>query len=416
MPISPSDVGIGVFDGVLTYEECQELIAIHEAHRHAGYIHHLTITRFADLARTRESLPWALPFLRARFLCWERVEEYFNKRLELFPEFTALMAWHKGSFLQTHYDANRDYLQDRHYSAILYLNDPENCNDVTAKEGIGNDGFAINNCISYGHPSKRFLGGDLVFEFTNKKPISPSLIVIDESQSLRISPKSGRLVCFPSTAEYMHRVCEITKGTRYTLTLWFTLNEDAMETLESVQWQLSLLESMQQKQRCDLQSLPPCLEPSNRQQLLPNDQPWETPEQAKALINETMAHAKLAWQYDARCWYNSSCNHSSEAHKRQKQHQLRLLSSLSHTEVLQLVAFCWWKRRMPLGILLAKELASSDTNNGGPDSTFDSLVHEWRNYSQCRLQGIWTAYHQRWKHYGLITNVADNEIQFNYEK
>ena len=112
-------------DDVLSHDECGELVALHRGHAHAGYIHHLTITRFADLAGTAAAAAaHILPLARARDTCWQRVEEAFDAQLELYPEFTALMGWHKGAFLKKHYDANRDYLSDRHYSAILYLNGP----------------------------------------------------------------------------------------------------------------------------------------------------------------------------------------------------------------------------------------------------------------------------------------------------
>ena len=37
-------------------------------------------------------------------------------------------------------------------------------------------------------------------------------------------PKSNSLVVFPSTSEYLHGVKEVTKGTRYTVAIWYTQN------------------------------------------------------------------------------------------------------------------------------------------------------------------------------------------------
>ena len=37
-------------------------------------------------------------------------------------------------------------------------------------------------------------------------------------------PKANSFVMFPSTSEYLHGVREITKGTRYTVAIWYTQN------------------------------------------------------------------------------------------------------------------------------------------------------------------------------------------------
>ena len=73
------------------------------------------------------------------------------------------------------------------YSAVLYLN----------SKGVG------------------FKGGDFSF--------------VDESSDEVIEPRSGRCVLFPSGFENLHRVHDVTGGTRFALAAWFTLTESASE-------------------------------------------------------------------------------------------------------------------------------------------------------------------------------------------
>jgi len=171
---------IGIIEDVLTIEDCNELIAVHESDPHQGFIEQLTLTRISDLvplcnndnnndnANTttasffEEASPsttaaelllvskaasseaaaaslsslvhLTLPLIRARAIMWQAVEQYYGPSVqyELVPEFTSLTGWHQGSYLKNHYDSNREYLKDRYYSAILYLNDPtinDNDND-----------------------------------------------------------------------------------------------------------------------------------------------------------------------------------------------------------------------------------------------------------------------------------------------
>lgn len=61
-----------------------------------------------------------------------------------------------------------------------------------------------------------FEGGDFVF---------PELRV-------RVRPEPGLMICFPSTQYYLHQVEPVTKGVRYSMVTWFTVQ--GYKTLEEV--------------------------------------------------------------------------------------------------------------------------------------------------------------------------------------
>jgi hypothetical protein len=129
----------------------------------------------------------------------------------------AIFQWTEGTSLDPHFDANRDYLTHRHYTALLYLND-----------GAGND----------------FDGGD--FEFCDQEGtwrmvvvcyyiyiadrlLSDSLFGLEDRSSFsrqgnliqRIVPQSGFLLLFSSGPENLHRLTRIARGKRFTLTVWY---------------------------------------------------------------------------------------------------------------------------------------------------------------------------------------------------
>lgn len=420
--------GIHIHDDVLTVEDCRELIAAHESERHQGYIDHLTITRFADLA-TPHAIHLALPMIRARHVCLETVEMSFGEHFELYPEFTAIMAWHAGSYLKTHNDANREYLQDRHYSAILYLNDPEydSCDGGAQGERHEFDGF---------------VGGDLVFELPNSETDAFSVDDDDPDatttpssgqERLRISPKAGRLVCFPSNHRYPHRVDEITSGTRYALTLWFTKNEQAMETLEScrllqsdgpLEGALREAASALLVKDHDEQDYTSSDRTSKRQKCVPEttscafrpEQPWETPDQAKALLHKTMIRANLVWDAHTQAEYvlptpSSSPSHHVNDHG--TNHHLappwspatlkggmQPLASSTTTELTHIVAHCQNKQGR---FALTRE----DLLDGDDDES--KLVRGWRQYVHRRRLGLQSA-SKRWRTNGIITNVTAQEL------
>jgi predicted 2-oxoglutarate/Fe(II)-dependent dioxygenase YbiX len=405
-PAPPNNIGI--FDNVLSQQECQELIAIHNSHRHAGYIHHLTITRVADLvaggANTLHLLGLVLPLVRARHAMWRCVEEYFDCLLELYPEFTVLVAWHTGSFLQTHFDANRDYLQDRHFSAVLYLNDPR---DEVGHVESGESLKIVSDKTAF--DQKNFEGGDLVLEFpstaTTTTRTAGTACVDDHinipKQDYRVRPKAGRLVCFPSTVDYPHRVDPVTRGTRYSLTMWFTRNESAMETLQSLQQQLLWVQQPVFSNLLDddnwvwWNSCSTLFSDTLAGSQQPQQQPWETPQQASQLLNETMAQAQLEWNDEMKCWYLPALMEQA-VNGEVCTLDTRIRSMLRQTPwLLSLISHSWWKRDKALGILTNKELIG--------------LITEWQAYLQCRFVGLRHA-SRRWIDQGMITNVAAFEM------
>jgi len=100
------------------------------------------------------------------------------------PDNTELTKWNTGKEMSIHSDnswPDGDQLNHptsfRTWSAIFYINDD-------------------------------YEGGEIEFpvkEFTYK-------------------PEANSLVAFPSTSEYLHGVKKVTKGTRYTVAIWFTQN------------------------------------------------------------------------------------------------------------------------------------------------------------------------------------------------
>jgi hypothetical protein len=403
---------IFVMDHVLSHDECQELIGIHRGHAHAGYMHHLTITRFADVCRERNhraTIASVLPLARARHLCWQHVEDRWDACLELYPECTALMGWHPGSVLQTHHDSNREYLQDRHYSAILYLNDAAAAADGAAGGcETEKDDHDDDDPASMGDS---FVGGDLVFEFgddsaTENEPDHCSGIDTDGTgtTTLRIPPKAGRMVCFPSTADYRHRVEQVTRGTRYTFVMWFTRNESAMETLDSVMSQLSWilaqpspLSTLPTMDRHHLRSVPTSTNV---------EQPWETPAQAKEILWSTMTAAKMQWTEETQSWgLPVLLLQQADGQKDDAGTSSALLKYLGDapnaTLLLPLIAFCWWRRKKAMGLL-------------HPDD-FRLLVEEWEAYIHCRFGGLQKAA-KRWKDHGMINNVTDAEFYPSHDR
>lgn len=105
------------------------------------------------------------------------IEAAVGQNLQLFAEFTGLISWRRGSFIGAHRDDNQDYLAQRQFAAVLYLN-----------QGSGRD----------------FSGG--AFHFYH-----PDEIVV---------PRAGRLITY-STSQF-HSVEAVTEGERFTLTMWFT--------------------------------------------------------------------------------------------------------------------------------------------------------------------------------------------------
>ncbi|GAB4822737.1 hypothetical protein N2152v2_009783 [Parachlorella kessleri] len=113
------------------------------------------------------------------------VEEALGLDLGLLVEFTGLISWRPGACIDFHHDANRYYLQQRHYSAVTYLN--------TAEADFGGGAFLF----QHGCPSQ-------------------------------VAPMPGRVVAY--SAQDVHGVQAVAGyGERFTLALWFTTDPQHTE-------------------------------------------------------------------------------------------------------------------------------------------------------------------------------------------
>jgi hypothetical protein len=105
----------------------------------------------------------------------------------LYPDYTDLVYWPNGLSMGVHADnvwenGEPNYVSYRMYSGVAYLNDD-------------------------------YEGGQTFF---------PEL-------DMKIEPKIGKLVVFPSNAEYKHGVTPVV-GERYTMPIWFTEDPEHLET------------------------------------------------------------------------------------------------------------------------------------------------------------------------------------------
>ena len=416
---------IGIFDGVLTTDECDELIAVHASEAHGGYIDHMEVTRVVDLLLpgrpaggermtvvSSSARPLVLPLVRARYRVWETLEGFFPEtgHLGIFPEYTALASWHAGAFLRTHHDSNRDYLRDRHYSALLYLNDPA---DHPPRAGGGGAGASSADHHRAGdhHPGDYhrhgFSGGDLFFvgppeeDTASAEAAPPPATAADSSggrgRRITVRPRAGRLVCFPSTREYLHGVEEITRGVRYALTVWFTRDHDAAESLASLRH-----EHHRVREAAAGRPEPPPLP-------LPG-QPWETPARAHALRLRVLRAAGIPKPPPP-----------TTGARRQRDPPAR--QHLAEAALRHLIAHCWWRTGRPLGELLESAVPAPGTDaapggggsvwivEGGPG--FSGLLRAWKDgYLARRARGLASAL-ERWmnRECGLITGVRDDEME-----
>tara|TARA_Y100000287_G_scaffold171762_1_gene158441 strand:- start:1258 stop:1797 length:540 start_codon:yes stop_codon:yes gene_type:complete len=109
----------------------------------------------------------------------------FQKRL--YPEYTDLVYWPVGMNMEVHSDATDLQGQPAKYpwrtvSGVIYLNDD-------------------------------YQGGETYFP----------------NQNIKIIPKKGKLVLFPSNLEYKHGVTQVIAGDRYTMPIWFTEDSTKIE-------------------------------------------------------------------------------------------------------------------------------------------------------------------------------------------
>eukprot|EP00887_Chlorella_sp_A99_P005520 scaffold1.g5520.t1 len=162
-----------VLDGVLTDDECAQLIALARCMGTRGYRPGVSAVHAAQVAAAAPEL--LLPLMVAR----ERVRAAAEEALgtDLLVEFTGLVSWRPGADIGWHHDANAPYLVQRTHTAVAYLN--------TA----GAD----------------FQGGAFLFA-AGVAPV--------------VEPAAGRVLAYAALEE--HAVRPVTAGERFTLTLWFT--------------------------------------------------------------------------------------------------------------------------------------------------------------------------------------------------
>ncbi|KAL7132244.1 hypothetical protein ABFS83_12G058700 [Erythranthe nasuta] len=164
----------------LSPEICKEMEFIHKSCSTVGYRPNVFSTTLSHLIAAN-SAHLILPIIPIRERLKEKVEEYFGCEYELFVEFTGLISWCRGASIGWHSDDNRDYLKQRDFAAVCYLNSYE----------------------------VDFNGG--LFHFKDGEPLT-------------IAPMAGDVIIYTADDRNIHSVSEILKGERSTLTLWFTRN------------------------------------------------------------------------------------------------------------------------------------------------------------------------------------------------
>uniref|UniRef100_A0A7S3LHU6 Prolyl 4-hydroxylase alpha subunit Fe(2+) 2OG dioxygenase domain-containing protein n=1 Tax=Aplanochytrium stocchinoi TaxID=215587 RepID=A0A7S3LHU6_9STRA len=189
---------------VFTTEECQNLQRIHQGSCAVGYMPNISILTLRDLW-CLNSVHHFLPIVALRDRVREIVEKEFDCFGELYFEWTSINCWSEKSYIRKHYDSNREYLNQRHYSAVVYLNSKVNSPE-TDKNGFKEAKTAENN--------------------SNKiRPHEEGR----RSEYSYISPETGLLICFSSGPENEHFVTRVDEGKRWALTLWFTKDPEYAE-------------------------------------------------------------------------------------------------------------------------------------------------------------------------------------------
>lgn len=184
----------------LSLHLCKELEFIHKSCCTVGYRPNVFSTTLSHLIATN-SPHLIMPFVPIREKLKEKVEEHFGFEYELFVEFTGLISWCKGASIGWHSDNNRDYLKQRDFAAVCYLNNYE----VDFKGGL--------------------------FYFQDGEPST-------------FAPMAGDVIIYTADNKNVHSVGEITEGERLTLTLWFSRDashdEDAKLLLSLSEYTLNI--------------------------------------------------------------------------------------------------------------------------------------------------------------------------------
>ncbi|VVA94454.1 unnamed protein product [Arabis nemorensis] len=167
-----------ILHNFLSPEECKELEFIHKSCSTVGYRPNVFSTTLSHLIAT-DSPHLIIPFISIRDRLKEKMEETFGCEYELFIEFTGLISWCRGASIGWHSDDNRQYLKQRDFAAVCYLNSYE----------------------------KEFKGG--LFRFQSGEPAT-------------VAPSAGDVIMYTADDRNIHSVDEVTDGERLTLALWFS--------------------------------------------------------------------------------------------------------------------------------------------------------------------------------------------------
>ncbi|CAH8382799.1 unnamed protein product [Eruca vesicaria subsp. sativa] len=189
-----------ILHNFITPEECRELEFIHKSCSTVGYRPNVFSTTLSHLIATN-SPHLLIPFVSIRERLKERMEETFGCEYELFIEFTGLISWCRGASIGWHSDDNRQYLKQRDFSAVCYLN-------------------------SYGQD---FKGG--IFRFQSGEPAT-------------VVPSAGDVIMYTADDRNIHSVDEVTDGERLTLAMWFSRDSSHDEDSKLVS-RLSLYSSLE---------------------------------------------------------------------------------------------------------------------------------------------------------------------------
>eukprot|EP00434_Breviolum_minutum_P035824 symbB.v1.2.031725.t1/scaffold3703.1/size65852/4 len=170
---------------VLPPKLCRELWFQHLTCAVPGYRSGCTASCFAG-----SSPCWAYPaWVRARQLARDAAEEILDDFGGLFPETTVTVGWYPGSGLPVHRDDCQDYLQKRHVTVVIWLNEGE----------------------------VDFEGGEFFFD----------------SEEKAFRPQAGHAAIF--TADVPHGLKAVKGGLRVSLNVWFTRDPEASEDLRVLQ-------------------------------------------------------------------------------------------------------------------------------------------------------------------------------------
>mmetsp|Transcript_15197 Transcript_15197/g.19951 ORF Transcript_15197/g.19951 Transcript_15197/m.19951 type:complete len:397 (+) Transcript_15197:78-1268(+) len=339
-----------------TAEECANLIRVHDGCCSVGYMPDITITTLRELWNSGCTQHF-IPIISLRDKVRDFIEEKFDCFGELYYEWTSINCWNKGSYINPHHDSNRDYLKQRHFSALVYLNSKTN----SQQEQVG------------------FKGGDFHFVQKNSQGIESSTVV---------TPESGLLLAFSSGSENIHYVTEVKEGVRYALTLWFT--KDSKYSSSELKYFLP---------GRILGSLPSL---------------WETNAQKWSLRRQLLEKAGISCNLDG--LLEGTSERKSEKFKlcpgrirtvmnigpmKQPLVQLHImLTNENINRLMQFAAFVMFSRRISIGELIQTIVGKSENKpvfsiQQTVLDSLDNMYHEWYHIEQKACNAL-TSYVKLW--------------------